>query len=191
MPRLFVGIALPQVVREELARTIRSLRGSTTDAKWVPPENLHVTIAFLGRVEDDKVASVSDAVARAVTGHVDFTVALAGLGAFPSTRRARVTWAGLDDPARGVEGLADSVVAELESVGFERDPRPFHSHITLARMRFPEPLQLDDVSIEPIRFPVQRLTLFESRLGRPAPRYESLATFPFRRSAGSAGSSRT
>ena len=161
-------------------RAIEVLESGVAGARWVPKENLHLTLAFLGRVEDDRVADVSGAAAAAVEGHVDFTVRVGSLGAFPSAKRARVVWAGLDDPTRGLAGVADSVGEALERLGFPREERAFAPHVTLARVKTPAPVSLD-LTLQPIAFPVERISLFESRLGRPHAVYNELATFPFRR----------
>jgi len=168
------------VVKEELARAISALEKSVVGARWVPVQNIHVTLAFLGRVEDGRVSTLSAAIADAVQSHVDFTVRLGELGAFPSARRARVIWAGLDDPTRGLAGLADSVAEALEALGFAREARAFQPHATIARLKQPALVELI-VTPAPVAFPVERISLFESHLGRPAPVYEELATFPFRR----------
>jgi len=167
-------------VKDELARAIASLERHVAGARWVPKENLHLTLAFLGRVDDERVAEVSNAVGDAVAEHVDFTVRLGELGAFPSTKRARVVWAGLDDPTNGLAGLADSVGESLEPLGFPREARAFRSHVTLARVKNPAPVRLDEV-LSPISFRVERISLFESKLGRPHAVYSELITFPFRR----------
>ena len=139
-----------------------------------------MTIRFLGPVDDVRVPSVSDAVAAAASGLVDVPVRLAALGAFPSARRARVVWAGMDDPAGGIGALTDAVGDALAPLGFEREAREFTPHVTLARLRAPGSVALD-VAVDPVRFVVDRATLFQSHLGRGGARYESLAVFPFRR----------
>jgi RNA 2',3'-cyclic 3'-phosphodiesterase len=167
-------------VREELGRAIAALETSVAGARWVPVQNIHVTLAFLGRVDDGHVAAISAAIADAVQDHIDFTARLGELGAFPSIRRARVIWAGLDDPTRGLAGLAGSVADALEPLGFAREARPFQPHATIARLKQPAPVELT-VAPTPLAFPIERISLFESHLQRPAPMYEELATFPFRR----------
>jgi 2'-5' RNA ligase len=91
-----------------------------------------------------------------------------------------VIWAGLDDPTRGLGGLADSVGDALEPLGFPREARAFQPHATIARLKVPAPVELT-VTPAPLTFAVERISLFESHLQRPAPVYEELATFPFRR----------
>jgi RNA 2',3'-cyclic 3'-phosphodiesterase len=167
-------------VKEELGRAIEALEKSVPGARWVPVQNIHVTLAFLGRVEEGRVAGLSAAIADTVQDHVDFTVRLGELGAFPSVRRARVIWAGLDDPTRGLAGLADSLAEELELLGFPREARTFQPHATIARLKQPAPVAPAFIP-SPLSFPVERISLFESHLQRPAALYEELATFSFRR----------
>ena len=167
-------------MKEELARATGVLEKKIAGARWVPKENLHLTLSFLGRVDDGRIASISAATAEAVQGHVDFVVRLGELGAFPSARRARVVWAGLDDPTKGTSGLADSVGDAMEGLGFPRERRAFAPHVTLARLKMPHAIELDE-AVAAIAFPIERVTLFESRLGRPNAVYTALATFPFRR----------
>jgi 2'-5' RNA ligase len=175
-----VALSLPTAVKKELGRAIVTLEKSIPDARWVPVQNIHVTLAFLGRVGEERVAALSAAIAGAVQDHVDFTVRLGKLGAFPSARRARVIWAGLDDPTRGLAGLADSVADALEPLGFPREARDFQPHATIARLKPPAPVDLT-VTLAPLTFAVERISLFESHLQRSAPVYEEVATFPFRR----------
>ncbi len=167
-------------MKDELARAIASIEQHVPGARWVPKENLHLTLVFLGRVDDERLAEISNAVADALQGHVDFSVRLGELGAFPSVKRARVAWAGLDDPTQGLAGLADSVGGTLEPLGFQREARAFRPHVTLARLKTPARVEMS-AKLEPISFRVDRISLYESRLGRPHAVYFEVATFPFRR----------
>lgn len=176
---MFVGVALPADVRRALADVVVSLRARI--ARWVAPENLHVTIQFLGPVSDERVGKCSDAIGDAVRGLVDVPVHLAGIGTFPSARRARVVWAGLEDPAGGTAALADAIGERLLPLGFEREVRAFTPHITLARLDPPARVELAGIEVPRLRFIVDRATLYRSYPGRGGSRYEELATFPFRR----------
>lgn len=180
--RLFVAMDLPAGVKDELARAIGVLRPAVPAARWVPRENLHLTLKFVGEVPDERLSAISAAVAEVAGGFVDFSTHLEGIGSFPSPRRARVLWVGLADPAGGIAALAVGLDEAFAPLGVAREARPFTPHLTLARFRTPTLLAAQpEVPLDPTPFAVERLTLFRSRLGRPAPRYESLATFPFRR----------
>lgn len=172
--RLFVGVALPGGVKDSLARFIEDARGVVPDAKWVPRDNLHVTVAFLGEVDDARVPRILDALAVSAAdlkGPIE--TAVRGSGAFPSPRRARVLWAGLDDPEQRLAGLADAVSTTLEPLGFPKETRAWSAHVTVARFRAPrDASSMLAAAPEPVGFVVPSVTLFRSRLARPAPRYE-------------------
>ncbi|MGH2529074.1 MAG: RNA 2',3'-cyclic phosphodiesterase, partial [Actinomycetota bacterium] len=148
-------------------------------AKWVPKQNQHVTLKFLGSTWPRLVEWVTRTVEGVAGASVSFESRVTGLGAFPTPRRARVLWAGLDDP----EGRMGSVAAALDEAlakEFEPEKRAFTAHLTVARFAPPVPLE-DDLSATELRtdaFPIDRLVLYRSHLQRPAPVYESLAEFP-------------
>ena len=147
----------------------------------MPRENLHVTLKFLGNVADERIEEIAAAVGDATAGMVDFAVRLGPPGVFPSARRARVLWIGLEDPAGGLAALAGSVEESLTPLGFPAEGRAFTAHLTIGRVPRPQHVSLPDAGAPGERFVVDRLALVRSRLGRPAARYEALATFPFRR----------
>lgn len=169
---------LPSDVKDELWRARAGLEDLAPEARWVPRDNLHLTLSFLGSVEDSEVAVVSRAVADAVESMEDFPVSLDRLGAFPSERRARVLWAGLSDQAGGLRSLAESVIGNLQAFA-SGESKPFRPHVTLGRLSRPQAVDLSGHRVAPLGFIVNRVVLFESRLGGGAPRYGTLATFPF------------
>lgn len=182
--RLFVAVDLPDEVKDAAAHVIETLRSSAPDAKWVPRDNLHVTLAFLG--ETPLVDEVSNAVAAAAEDVVAFASGLEGLGTFPSPRRARVVWLGLAGED-GYRAAAAAAWERLEPLGFEAEKRAFTAHLTIARFRTPSAFEAN-ASVPEFRFPVEALTLFRSRLGRPAPVYEPVLVA---RLSGSARSAQT
>jgi 2'-5' RNA ligase len=140
----------------------------------VPAQNLHVTISFLGWVDDERVAEISRAVATAVEGCARVPTVLAGLGTFPRASRARVIWAGLQDEGGALAAVADRVQQGVAAIGFEPEARAWQAHVTLARLREPQRVDLN-VMVEPIEFVVDAVVLFRSILRRPAPVYEPVA----------------
>lgn len=147
-------------------------------ARWVPRDNLHITVKFLGNVGDERMTEASNACATAVSAMSDFSIRLAGFGAFPSPRRARVLWIAIEDPAGGFGALSDAVEAAFAKLGFEREVRDFTAHLTVARLKTLAPVTLPDDSVD-ATVRVDRLTLFQSRLRRPSAQYGALAVFPF------------
>jgi RNA 2',3'-cyclic 3'-phosphodiesterase len=137
----------------------------------MPEDRWHVTVKFLGPTSPGLMAWVPQAVAEAAATVPPFTARLTALGAFPSTRRARVLWAGLDDGKGRMGDLARTLDVAL-SPGFPPESRAFHPHLTVARSD--RPLALPDgfaaTELEPVAVPIGRVAVFESHLGRPAPR---------------------
>jgi len=178
--RLFVGISLPDTARAALTDLIAGLAPSVPGARWVPASNLHATIAFLGEVADGRVDEIGDALRAATRGAGSVPTALAEAGAFPHARRARVLWAGLDDPAGSLAAVAAAVTAALRPVGFEPERRAWTAHCTLARLRTPADVSaaIAGATVPPVRFEVADVELFRSRLGRPHAMYEALVRFP-------------
>jgi len=177
--RLFVATDVPEPVRRRLADAVQPWHGRVEGARWVTPDNWHVTLKFLGSVYPRLVDWVREQVAAAAAAAEPFDSAVTAIGAFPSPRRARVLWAGLDDPGGRFVALA-SALDGLLGREFAPEKRAFTPHLTVARFNeqgpLPEGLLAADVASE--RFPVGHLTLYRSYLQRPAARYEALERFP-------------
>jgi len=177
--RLFVALDFPAAVKDAVAAVASKLSHTVPDARWVPRDNVHVTTTFLGWVEGDRVSEIAEAAAEAAGGMLPFDARLGDLGAFPSTRRARVVWIGIDDPAGGCAAAAAACEDAVERRGVGAERRPFVPHLTIARLRVPAPVALPEAIVPGLRFTVDRLTLFRSHMRRPAPAYEELAVYPF------------
>jgi RNA 2',3'-cyclic 3'-phosphodiesterase len=135
--RLFVAVFPPTEVAERLSEAARGLAGglSPEAVAWTRPEQIHLTLNFLGQVERGKVEEFQRAVAAACRGGGPFLLRARGLGSFPSPARARILWAGLDGAVAAVEGLKGMLDAGLAPLGHVPDERPFHPHLTLGRVR--------------------------------------------------------
>ena len=134
------------------------------DLRWVAPINYHVTLAFLGWTGLETIGRVCDALAAATAGESRMTFRTSRLGAFPSLDHASVLWAGIEDGA-ALTGLAGSIGDAMAGLGFARDTRPFHPHVTLARLRFPRAIREIVLPMAEQMFGdtrVDAVTLFES-----------------------------
>ncbi|MDQ3985825.1 MAG: RNA 2',3'-cyclic phosphodiesterase [Actinomycetota bacterium] len=179
--RLFVAASIPDRVRDAVQRVADELRARWPEARWVPAANQHLTLKFLGWTPPDRIGAVSEVTERVARSHSPAELSLTGLGAFPSAKRVRVLWIGIDDPAELLTHLATEYGKSFEPLGYEVEERPFHSHLTLARFkmpaRVPEGLpEIDLSSVEP--FTVDAVDLFRSHLQRSGARYELLESFP-------------
>lgn len=177
--RLFVAVDLPEDVRRVVDGGVTPLRDRYPRGRWVPTRNQHVTLKFLGTTWPRLVGWVVDTVGAVAAAHEPFETRVAGLGAFPSARRARVLWVGLEDEADRLSTIARDLDRALAQE-FPREKRVFTPHLTVAR--FDPPVQLEDDldqgGLESRPFRVEWLAVMRSYLQRPAPVYEAVATFP-------------
>ena len=179
-----MAVLLPAEVRARLAETIEALRATARGVAWVAPTNLHLTVKFLGGVEESRLEAVRAALAAATAGHAPFDVALQALGAFPTPTRPRVVWAGLAAGAAPLAALADEVDRALAAIGFPREERAFSAHVTLGRVREVRrdpalAAALARAASHPFgAFPVDRLSLMRSQLSPAGARYTELAALP-------------
>lgn len=133
--RCFVAVELPAEVKARIERQTARLRSGSADVKWVPPENLHLTIKFLGGVPQAEAPGLADILREAVRGTEPFEVEVAGAGVFPGVKSPRVFWIGFKDPESRLSGLARRVEDALEQAGYPREQRSFTPHLTLGRFR--------------------------------------------------------
>jgi 2'-5' RNA ligase len=133
--RTFVALLIPPAWIEYLARVERDLGERMSGLSWVKPENMHITIRFLGDLGDSGVRRAGESVRRGADPHPAFRARLGGSGAFPSLDRPRILWTGLAEGVDQAVALAKSVNRHLEQDGFGPPDKPFRPHITLARIR--------------------------------------------------------
>jgi len=132
MPRLFAAIDLPEDVRDELALVCAGVPG----ARWLPPEQLHLTLVFIGEAGRDEMEAVVDELAAVESQ--PFSLALRGVGHFPPRGTPRVLWAGLA-PQPALHDLQARVAAAVRRGGIALERRRFSPHVTLARLKHPSP----------------------------------------------------
>jgi 2'-5' RNA ligase len=177
--RLFVAVEIPYEAKQIVDEAVEAWRVVFPHARWVPLENWHVTLKFLGATLPRQHEWVLGAVEDVAGSHAPVSARLRGLGAFPSGARARVLWTGIDDPAEELGSIAADLGAAL-SKEFRAEMRAFHPHLTVARSE--PPLQLPQeygaTSLLTKSFSIERLVVFQSHLRRPAPCYEPIAAFP-------------
>ncbi len=135
--RSFLAVLLPDDVRQRLAAATADLRQRSRRVAWVRTENLHLTLRFLGPVDEGMLARVGEALAVATEVVAPFTVALGGFGGFPTGRAPRVVWVGVTAGAEALGALHARLEAALSERGIPPEGRPFHGHVTLGRARDP------------------------------------------------------
>jgi len=186
--RVFVAADLPESIRTALRQKQAEFRDSPSqadrgaDIRWTNPEGIHLTLKFLGEIQDAQVKQVTEALAS--LGLFErFLVEVKGFGFFPSPGRPRVLWAGVEAPP-GLAELAGRIEVRLEELGFAREQRDFNPHLTLARFKNPRPRPALRALVEQQsglaigRFEVSDYYLFESRLHPSGAEYRKVMRFP-------------
>jgi 2'-5' RNA ligase len=133
--RCFVAVNLPEGIREGIGAFLDREAGGVPGVAWVAPPRLHMTLKFLGDVEERRIPGLGEALDAGLSGAAPFTLGLQGAGAFPSVERPRVVWVGVSAGARELAALAGAVEDALAPLGFPREPRPFAPHLTVGRVR--------------------------------------------------------
>jgi 2'-5' RNA ligase len=134
--RTFIAIELSKPIRDRLIALQEGLATAAPDVKWVEPDNLHVTLLFLGEVDDRELPAVCRAVQDALAEHPAFTLSVEGVGCFPNPRRPRVLWVGIKQGVQEVVAVHDALEGPLLDLGcYRREERKYTPHVTLGRRR--------------------------------------------------------
>lgn len=182
--RAFIAIELPEEARAELGRMIDALRkavggGGGKDLKWVNPDNIHLTLKFLGDVAPEMIDEVAGAMDEAASGTGPMSLAIGGVGGFPNLRSPRVVWAGLDAPEELAE-LHEALEDALAPLGFAPEERAFRPHLTLCRVKAPaagRSIGPKAEALDPgekVRFTAGSISLIKSVLTPKGPKYTVL-----------------
>ncbi len=141
MIRAFIAIDLPDGVRAAVGEVQARLKRARTavQVSWTKVGNLHLTLQFLGYVEEPTIPKISEALAVEAKEHNVFEVPVGGAGAFPNEQTPRVLWVGCRDPAGQLNALAKDVQAAMTVFGFQPEQREFTAHLTLGRVKSPRP----------------------------------------------------
>ncbi len=135
--RTFVAVEISQQVRARAVELIAALGGAAAGVKWVEPENLHLTLKFLGEVHQREIVRVCQAVERGVAKVAPFELEVRGAGAFPTAARPHTVWLGAGDGTQEMVALHDRVEDALAELGHRKEHRRFQVHLTLGRVRGP------------------------------------------------------
>jgi 2'-5' RNA ligase len=133
--RTFVAMELPAGVQRALGQVQDRLKRDRPPVRWVAPDKVHVTLAFLGEIPGEKVEVVAGCLARAAAGLVPFEIEATGFGVFPNANRPRVVWVGIQGEVEALRSLHGRLESELAAQGFPKEGRPFTPHLTIGRVR--------------------------------------------------------
>lgn len=179
--RLFFAIELPQALRTSLSETIERLRPLSPDSKWVVPEKVHLTLAFLGHLDPTLVPALDAALEEATARLPPFELSYGGGGSFGGRSRPRVLFVAVGGQVDGLAGLQSSVCEAATKLKIPLEDRAYHPHLTLARARHPRGdagLSQCAVALEGVAIGAQQVTeavLFQSHTSSKGATYEAMA----------------
>ncbi|MEW6101064.1 MAG: RNA 2',3'-cyclic phosphodiesterase [Candidatus Omnitrophota bacterium] len=179
--RAFIAIDLPKETKAALAGIVGQLKKTGADVKWVNPDNIHLTLKFLGEMEEKKIKEAVTAVKEVAENKNAFILRVSSLGAFPNINSPRVIWLGIDSGDAETKVIAQELEEKIEKIGVPKEERPFSSHITIGRLRSPKNRENlvqelkrlgEEIQGDEKEFYADKITLFKSTLTPKGPIYE-------------------
>jgi 2'-5' RNA ligase len=184
--RVFIAIELPARVSQKLKAHIDRLRESVPEASasWSRKDNLHLTLKFLGDTPVSQIETLSQAAKQAASEVSSFELVVKGCGAFPPRGQPRVIWIGIEDPSEQLGKLHRTLEEECAQVGFAPEQRPFHPHLTVARLRKPHgsrqlAVMHEEIGFEAETVGVSALAVVRSELRSEGSRHTVISRYEF------------
>jgi len=180
--RTFIAVELPQEIKNNLKCLQEKLKSSSTDVKWVEPNNIHLTLKFLGETDTEKIPLIKKIIHELSARIPPFKAEISSLGAFPNLNHPRVIWIGLNEKNNFLKKMAEELENKLFELGFPKENRPFSAHITLGRVRSNLNLKdlleklktLENFSLKKEDCVIEKIALYKSVLTPNGPIYECL-----------------
>jgi 2'-5' RNA ligase len=179
--RIFIAVEISQEIRKIIYEQSRKAFSKHGHIKIIPPENIHITLKFLGNTQDEDIGKIIDGINYAVSGYNSFDYSLDGnIGAFPNPGRAKIAFIGIKKGSKKFLSLYESIEDKLYSLGIEKEKRSFHPHITIARIKKPTDIgstEWDPADMRGYDPEASSVAVFESILGRHGARYIIIERF--------------
>ena len=179
--RMFIAVEIPEDIRRSLGEYANILKRLVPNVKWVSAENMHLTMKFLGEVDEKRIAEITEFSKLALKGFGSFTVEFSHLGFFPNARSPRVIWIGTSGAVDRLLELYQDLEESLEKIGFDREAKMFSPHLTIGRAKHQAQIVVPSCipEFEEVSFEVKGISLIKSTLTPQGPLYETLSDMPF------------
>jgi len=183
--RCFIAIPIPGNIHSQLSKIQSQLKETDADVKWVGIDNIHLTLKFLGEVDEQKIKAISEKLKEIADKHTCFQTRAEKAGAFPTLSNPKVVWIGLNKNEEKINNLQKEIEGSLHSFGFEKETRLFHPHLTLGRVRSKKNIQKLTEEIKTLSsfqsdcFTADKIVLFKSILKPQGAEYTTLDEFEF------------
>lgn len=135
--RSFIAIELPPAIRSVLERMTARMKAAVFDVRWVNTQDIHLTLKFLGEIDEKRIPEIGGCIERCLSGISPFSMAVRGLGAFPSDHNPQVIWIAAEDESGSLSRIQRALEDGLALLGFKKEKRPFAPHLTLGRLKSP------------------------------------------------------
>jgi len=177
--RLFVAIELTKQIKKQLAEVCQEIE--FIKASWVNPDNIHLTLKFLGEVDEGLLPKIKSSLNKALKDTTTLTLTITDFGAFPSPKKARVFWVGTQK-SEELKSIANKIGDALVPLGFEKEKRSFKAHLTIARLRAIKDITTQLKKLKPINqeILVKEVVLFKSKLSPKGAVYDKLLVVPLK-----------
>jgi RNA 2',3'-cyclic 3'-phosphodiesterase len=184
--RTFIAVPLPQSCREMLEKLQQDIRPLGADLRLVATASIHLTLKFLGEIDPKVLPNLVETLTASVKSEPVLSLCLRGLGGFPDLRNPRVIWCGVEGDTEELARLQEKVENACCDIGFEREERPFHPHLTLARVNSKRNLQglLDYIKIGSgleREFSAGHINIYRSTLTPRGAIYDIMATIALKK----------
>jgi len=182
--RSFIAVALPPSIVDYINNIKETLYPYRFKIRWVKPENIHLTLKFLGDINAADIEAAGAAMDRAVEETAPITLSVRGAGVFPGIKRPRVVWLGMGGQVPLLIALQKVLDENLAAAGFEKEKRPFKAHLTLGRVKGAIDAAMlgkalsEMMNFESTPFVVDRIFLIKSELKPSGPVYTKLISTP-------------
>ena len=181
--RTFIAFDTPLSLKEEIGKIQSILKETRADVRWETGNKFHVTIKFLGEVEEKILPAVITTVKNITERYHPFSIIYQTLGAFPNKNRPRVLWVGCTNTDRQLLDMKNELDEALMPYGFEIEERQFHPHVTLGRVKSPSGIKnliqtLENVTFEPRQVSISNILVVKSILKPSGSEYSTLASIP-------------
>lgn len=134
--RVFIAIELPEKLQMELSDFVQTIKDPQDKITWVPPNNIHITLKFLGDVPIGDIGPIKEAISNVAENYSPFEATIKGTGVFPDQRNPRVIWIGMDTGKEKIKNIYIDLEDKLVSIRIPREERSFTPHITLGRIKY-------------------------------------------------------
>lgn len=133
--RTFIAIEIPLLIREKISEFQDELKRNQASIKWIKTDNIHITLKFLGNIDENRITDIAQAIDKVTEQIRPFSIEVAGAGVFPNYKKPRVIWVGAKSEEDVLKIVAKKIEQEMHNLGFEKEKRSFQAHLTMGRVK--------------------------------------------------------